>query len=249
MTDPRIGPVADRDNPPRPVDEPVAPSAPANVPPPTPVERTAPPPTPMETERTAMPPPTPVEQGRPVAGTAPVAPNEAPATPWTAPPGDPNAPTAPPVRERTDWDARDRRDETPRHAAGRGDERLIGEDERLAVGEPDVDLRSARVSWMAVIGLLLGVVGVLGALTAELQPVAGVIGVVGLLFAIAGLYATRHRLLASRPLAVLAVLVCLGAVALVVVAYTGQFDWLDRTDQVGWLRQWLDDRIPGLASW
>lgn len=229
MTDPRIGPVADRPNPPTPVDEPV--------------------------ERTAVPPPTPVERAQPVSqpasSTAPPAAPNAPTTP--AAPDAPASPVAPeepaaPAAPRTDWETRDRRDdETPRHAAD--SERLIGADERLAVGEPEVELRSARVSWLAITGLVLGVVGVLGALTAELLPVAAVIGVVGLLFSIAGLYATRHRLLASRPLAVTALVVCLGALALAVMAYTGQFDWLNRTDQAGWLREWLNDRIPGFADW
>lgn len=211
MTDPRIGPVADRPSPPTPVDVPV--------------------------ERTAVPPPTPVETTPPVAGSTPVAP--------TAPPTEPDTGTY----GRTDWDARDRRDETPRHAAGADDERLFGSDDRLAVGEPDVDLRSARVSWLAIFGLVLGVLGVLGALTAELLPVALVLGVVGLLFSFAGLYATRHRLLASRPLALTALLVSAAALVLGILAYTGQFDWLNQPDRAGWLRDWLDARIPGLADW
>ncbi|MGH3734600.1 MAG: hypothetical protein ACRDT6_03095 [Micromonosporaceae bacterium] len=148
--------------------------------------------------------------------------------------------------ERTDWAARDRRDDTePRHAETGEDERLIGD----IAGEPEVELRSARVSWLAITGLVLGVLGIVGTLTTELLPIGALLGVVGLLFALAGLYATRHRLLASRPLALVALVVCLGAVALAVMAYSGQFDWLDRADQAGWLRQWLNDRIPGLSGW
>ncbi len=118
----------------------------------------------------------------------------------------------------------------------------------MTVGEPEVEVRRARVSWLAVIGLLFGTVGVLTALTGELAPIAVVAGVLGALFSIGGFVATGKRYLASRPLALLAIIVSLGGLAIAAMVYSGQFDWLNRDNQVGWLRDWLNSRIPGMDN-
>jgi drug/metabolite transporter (DMT)-like permease len=118
----------------------------------------------------------------------------------------------------------------------------------MTVGEPEVEVGRARVSWLAVIGLLFGTVGVLTALTGELAPIAVVAGVLGALFSVGGFVATGKRYLASRPLALLAIIVSLGGLAIAAMVYSGQFDWLNRDNQVGWLRDWLNSRIPGMDN-
>jgi drug/metabolite transporter (DMT)-like permease len=142
------------------------------------------------------------------------------------------------VRHSRDWAKEDLRDSD----AGTRDERTVA-------AEPEEALRRARVSWLAVIGLLLGTVGVLAALTGELAPIAVIAGVLGLLCSFGGLVATGKRYLASRPLALLAILANLGALTVAVMVYSGQFDWLNRDNQVGWLRDWLNARVPGMAYW
>ena len=145
------------------------------------------------------------------------------------------------------WEARDTRETTApaRHAAD--DTHMLSEDERLAIGEEAMLVPKARVSWLAVLGLLLGAAGALVALTGQLAPVAIAAGVLGLILAIGGLAATRKPHVASRPLAITAIVFCLGALALAALYYTGQFDWLTRDDQVGWLRTWLDEQLPWLS--
>ncbi len=134
-----------------------------------------------------------------------------------------------------------------RAAEAAEEERLLDADDRLALGvdEPATPAKG-RVSWLAVLGVIFGVIGVLTALTGTLAPIALAAGAVGLFFSVAGFGATRKPYLASRPLAGLALLLSLGALALTAMVYSGQFDWLNRDDQVGWLRSWLDVRVPGL---
>ena len=109
--------------------------------------------------------------------------------------------------------------------------------------------RRARVSWLAVLGLLLGVAGALASVTGELAPLGLGIGLLGSLFSFGGLVATGRKDIASRPLAVVALLANLTAIGLAVMAFTGQFDWLNRTNQPGWLRDRLNEWIPGLERW
>ena len=137
-----------------------------------------------------------------------------------------------------------------RAADAREREHLIGADDRLAWGvEEPVRVPHGRVSWLAELGLILGLTGVFAALTGTLAPIAVVAGGLGLIFSLAGFAATHKPYLASRPLATLALLLSLGALALAAMVYTGRFDWLNRDDQVGWFRDWLDARVPGLDRW
>ncbi|MQA25807.1 MAG: hypothetical protein GEU94_10070 [Micromonosporaceae bacterium] len=148
------------------------------------------------------------------------------------------------------WEAADTRDTPARAQARHGaddDRHLLSEEERPAVGEAAVPAAKARVSWLSVTGLVLGVSGALAALTGVLAPIAVAAAVVGLLLAVGGLSAARRPHVASRPLAVTAIVFCLGALALAGLAYSGQFEWLNRPDQAGWLRDWLDQRVPWLS--
>jgi hypothetical protein len=174
-----------------------------------------------------------------------------------------------PARPGTDWVSRDRRDPDstqvigPDAASARGSgrhavaprEHFIDTDQRMAFSDEGYDTEPyqegyrARVSWLAVLGLVLGVVGVLAALTGALAPVGLLAGAVGLLAGLAGLITTRRPHLASRPLAVIGLLVSLGALVLAWLAMNGDYGWLSRGDQAGWLRDWLDARLPWLESW
>lgn len=128
------------------------------------------------------------------------------------------------------------------------DERLTFADEEY--GEPYEEAqRRARVSWSAVFGLVFGVIGLLAGLTGALAPVALLAGAIGLLLALGGLAATGHNNVASRPLAMLGLLVSLAALVLAALAIGGGFEWLNRDDQAGRLRDWLDARLPWLENW
>lgn len=173
---------------------------------------------------------------------------------------------AEPRRTGTDWASRDRQDfdstqaidpdaqvHSGRHAVAPR-EHLIDTDQRMAFGDEEYEAEPyqhhrARVSWAAVLGLVLGVVGGLAALTGVLAPVGLLAGAVGVLFGLVGLAATGRPHIASRPLAVTGLLISIGAVVLAWLAMYGDYAWLNRDDQAGWLRDWLDARLPWLESW
>jgi hypothetical protein len=173
---------------------------------------------------------------------------------------------AEPRRAGTDWVSRDRQDSdntqvmdpraqvhSGRHAVA-PHEHFIDTDQRMAFGDEEYETEPyrqhhARVSWAAVLGLVLGLVGLLAALTGALAPVGLLAGAVGVLFGLVGLATTRRPHIASRPLAVTGLLVSIGALGLAWLAMTGDYGWLNRGDQAGWLRDWLDARLPWLESW
>jgi hypothetical protein len=173
---------------------------------------------------------------------------------------------AEPRRTGTDWVRRDHQDfdstqsldpdaqvHSGRHAVAPR-EHLIDTDQRMAFGDEEYEAEPyqhhrARVSWAAVLGLVLGVVGGLAALTGVLAPVGLLAAAVGVLFGLVGLAATGRPHIASRPLAVTGLLISIGALALAWLAMNGDYDWLTRDDQAGWLRDWLDARLPWLESW
>ena len=136
-----------------------------------------------------------------------------------------------------------------RAAADREAGRLLDADDRLALGvEPEAPAKG-RVSWSAVLGVMFGLTGVFAALTGTLTPIGLAAGALGVFWSVAGLVATRRPYVASRPLAGLALLLSAAALVLTAMVYSGEFDWLNRDDQVGWLRSWLDVRVPGLERW
>ncbi len=173
---------------------------------------------------------------------------------------------AEPRRTGTDWVSRDRRDfdstqvldpdaqvHSGRHAVAPR-EHFIDTDERMAFGDEEYEAEPyqhyrARVSWAAVFGLVLGVVGALAALTGVLAPVGLLAGAAGVLFGLVGLATTRRPHIASRPLAVTCLLISIGALVLAWLAMYGDYGWLNRDNQASWLRDWLDARLPWLESW
>ncbi|MGH3658010.1 MAG: hypothetical protein ACRDUA_15250, partial [Micromonosporaceae bacterium] len=98
----------------------------------------------------------------------------------------------------------------PRHAAEPDDDELFVDhffdaDERLAMGDDEAyEYRKARVSWLSVTGLILGVIGMSSALTSDLAPIGLAAGFVGLMLAVGGLVASTRPYVASQPLALLA---------------------------------------------
>ena len=107
-----------------------------------------------------------------------------------------------------------------------------------------------RTSFMATLGLVLGVVATLTALTGQLAPVALVVGVLGLLFSLGGVSASGRRAVNGRGVAMLGLLGCLAGIVLAVVAMSDTVPWLTSdTDQVGRVRDWLDAQFPFLKDW
>ncbi|WP_432828172.1 DUF308 domain-containing protein [Dactylosporangium sp. CA-092794] len=108
----------------------------------------------------------------------------------------------------------------------------------------------ARVSLLATLGLILGIVGVAAALTGLLAPWAIAVGALGLVFSFGGIIAGVRPNVAGRGLGTLGVLVSGTAVVFGILALTGQVGWLDsHTDQVARLKDWLDTQLPWMKDW
>jgi hypothetical protein len=105
----------------------------------------------------------------------------------------------------------------------------------------------ARTSILASASLVLAVVAALAVATGTLAQLGVAIGVLGLLVGLAALAATvrRHRFLAGRTEATVAVLLSLAAIVIGGLAVAGSLSWLDTdADHVQQLRDWL----PGWLS-
>ncbi|MER7001827.1 hypothetical protein ABT297_02090 [Dactylosporangium sp. NPDC000555] len=108
----------------------------------------------------------------------------------------------------------------------------------------------ARVSLLAMFGLILGAAGVAVALTGLLAPWAIAIGALGLLFSFGGIIAGVRPNVAGRGPGTLGVLFSGTAVVFAILAMTGQVSWLDsHTDQVARLKDWLDTQLPWMKDW
>jgi hypothetical protein len=107
-----------------------------------------------------------------------------------------------------------------------------------------------RTSFLATLGLMLGVAAPLAALTGRLAPVGLALGVLGLLFALAGLGATARPSVSGRGVSMFALLLSAGGIVLAILAMNHAAPWLDsNVDEVAKLRQWLDARMPWMANW
>lgn len=105
----------------------------------------------------------------------------------------------------------------------------------------------ARASVMATLSLVLGLVAVLTVLTGVLAGPGVGVGLLAAFAAIGGISATAHRHVAGKHNAVLGLLLGLAAIVVGTFALTGNLPWLHTdTDQVMWLRDWLDARAPWL---
>jgi len=108
----------------------------------------------------------------------------------------------------------------------------------------------ARMSLLATLGLILGVLGVAVALTGLLAPWAIAVGALGLLFSFGGIIAGVRPNVAGRGLGTLGVLLSGTAVVFGILAMTGQVSWLDSdVDQVARLNDWLDAQLPWMKDW
>ncbi|HTF08918.1 MAG TPA: hypothetical protein VK659_12175 [Asanoa sp.] len=128
-------------------------------------------------------------------------------------------------------------------------------DDRGADGEwpqgPEIsDRGTARVSVWAALGLMIGLVGLGVTLTGLLAPEGVALGGLGLLVSLVGVVVARRPAVAGRGLAVLGVLFALAAVAVGVVAMTGDVGWPNsQTNEVGRLHDWLVDQWSWLGRW
>ncbi len=107
-----------------------------------------------------------------------------------------------------------------------------------------------RVSGLAILGLILGVVGVCAVLTGQLAPEGLLLGALGVLASLAGLAATRHRWITGRGVATLSLLVAILAGGLALLAMTGRYAWLNaHTDRVHTWHTWLVAHVRWLRRW
>jgi hypothetical protein len=119
------------------------------------------------------------------------------------------------------------RDATPDHRA---------DDEVTVVAGP-----RPRASLLATLSLIFGVAGALFVLTGTLAGYGIALGALALLLSFAGLSATSRRHVAGKSDALLGLLLGLGAVAVGILAVTGQFGWPNTdADTVQRFRDWLD---------
>lgn len=115
------------------------------------------------------------------------------------------------------------------------------------VTEPAVH---AHTSVSATISLILGLSGVYAALSGRLAPAALAIGVVGLLFAAVAMGVVSRRRVTGHHVAILGLILSLGAIVLGVMAINHAVPWLNGdADQAGQLRDWLNGQFPWLKSW
>jgi hypothetical protein len=102
-----------------------------------------------------------------------------------------------------------------------------------------------RASVTATIALIVGVTAVLTVLTGVLAGPAVALGLIAAFFGIAGVSATSRRHVAGRGIALLGILLGLGAVVVASLALTGAIPRLNgETDQVAQLRDWIQAQLP-----
>lgn len=101
-----------------------------------------------------------------------------------------------------------------------------------------------RLSLLAALSLVTGVVAALTVLTGTLAGYGVALGVLALVLAFGGFSATGRRHVVGRSEAIAGVVLGVGAVILGVLALAGAVPWLSG-DTVGRLREWLDTVLIG----
>ena len=110
--------------------------------------------------------------------------------------------------------------------------------------------RWAHVSAMATLGLILGVAAMAVTLTGILAAEGVALGVIGGAVAAGGLVGASRRGVTGHSLALLGLVLSLGAILLGVLAISGQLSWLDsKTDEVARVHDWLVAQMPWLKRW
>ncbi|MEV6298388.1 hypothetical protein AB0M02_03175 [Actinoplanes sp. NPDC051861] len=99
----------------------------------------------------------------------------------------------------------------------------------------------ARASFIATLGLILGVAGALLVLSGPLLGYGMGVAGLALVLSVAGLFSTRKRHVAGKTDALIGLLLSIAALVVGVLALTGQLNWAGTDVQpVSSLREWLD---------
>jgi hypothetical protein len=106
--------------------------------------------------------------------------------------------------------------------------------------------RRARMSVPVFFGLVCSLTGALAALTAVLAPVAFVLGGLGVVLSVLGLFTAHKPHVSGRFIAVIALILGLGTVALAGIEHVGTITWLAGDNQPMRLRHWLNAKLPFL---
>ena len=142
----------------------------------------------------------------------------------------PVAPVVAPERERPDRERPNR-------------ERVV------APTAPPAPVRTSRTSFLATLGLCVGLASTFASLTGRLAPVGIALGVVGLLLALGGVMASGRTFVNGRGVAYLGLLFAIAGIVFGALAMNDTSSWLDSdVNQVDHLRTWLDNRFSFLDS-
>ncbi len=110
--------------------------------------------------------------------------------------------------------------------------------------------RWVRISAMATLGLIVGLAALFATLTGLLAPVGVAAGVVGGAISAGGLVGASRRGVTGHSVALLGLLLSIGAIVLGVLAIGGYLPWLDsRTDEVVKARDWLNAHLTFMRTW
>jgi hypothetical protein len=110
--------------------------------------------------------------------------------------------------------------------------------------------RWARVSALATLGLIVGLVALGTTLTGLLAPVGVAVGVVGGAISAGGLVGASRRGVTGHSAALLGLLFSIAAITLGILAIGGYLPWLDsHTDEVARLRDWLNTHLTFMRNW
>ena len=115
-----------------------------------------------------------------------------------------------------------------------------------SAGQP----RWARVSGMATLSLILGVVALSATFTGLLAAQGVALGVIGGAVAAGGLVGAGRPGSTGHSVAFLGMIASLGAILLGILAIGGELSWLNsRTDEVARVHNWLISQLPLLRHW
>jgi hypothetical protein len=151
--------------------------------------------------------------------------------------------------DRTDTERRPTVDDRPTdRIADRPVEKTVVERPAEPVVEPAP--RWVRVSALATLGLIVGVVALATTMTGLLAPVGVALGVLGGAISAGGLVGASRRGVTGHSVALLGLLASIAAIVLGVLAVAGYLPWLDsKTDEVARLRDWLNAHVTWFKNW
>jgi hypothetical protein len=118
--------------------------------------------------------------------------------------------------------------------------------------ETPVRTRSGFVhtSFTATTSLFLGTAGLAAAFSGPLAPVGVVLGTLAVIFGGFGLVMAGRDRVTGHGVAVVGLLLGLGAVSVAALVMAGDLSWLhSTTDGAGKARQWLNDHFSWMRDW